>query len=260
MSEFTKEELKHKLEALLFSSGRSMSVEELSKLMRFKDTKMITESARELMNEYNDRKTSVMMVEESESWKITTREKFQLLVKKIVSQTEMSKTLIETLAVIAYKSPVTQAKIIDIRTNKAYDHIKELERLGFITSTKHSRTKMIKLSQKFFDYFDIDPSKLKDRLGKNEIIEEMIKNKELEIKEKMKKFEGDNSNSENSEADSDVGSEKKLEVSDEEKKNSQIKEINPVQYSNVVPESQEESQESKDEGDELNLEDVEEFD
>ncbi len=200
MTDFTKEELKHKLEALLFSSGRSMNIEELSKILRFKDNAMIIESARELMKDYNDRKTSLMMVEESEAWKITTREKFQPIVKKIVAQTEMSKTLIETLAVIAYKAPVTQSKIIDIRTNKAYDHIKELERIGFITSNKHSRTKMLRLSQKFFDYFDIDPSKLKERLGKNEVIEAMIKNKEAEISEKLKKFEGDESEKEFQEA------------------------------------------------------------
>ena len=191
MADFTKEELKHKLEALLFSSGRAMNVEELSKILRLKDNAMISDSARELMKDYNDRKTSLMMVEESESWKITTREKFQPIVKKIVAQTEMSRTLIETLAVIAYKAPVTQSKIIDIRTNKAYDHIRELERLGFITSNKHSRTKMLRLSQKFFDYFDIDQSKLKERLGKNEVIEAMIKSKEAEIVEKMKKFDGD---------------------------------------------------------------------
>lgn len=201
MADFTKEELKHKLEALLFSSGRAMNIDELSRILRFKDNAMIIECARELMKELNDRKTSLMMVEESEAWKITTREKFQTLVKKIVAQTEMSKTLIETLAVIAYKAPVTQAKIIDIRTNKAYDHIKELERIGFITSSKHSRTKMIRLSQKFFDYFDIDPSKLKDRLGKNEVIEEMIKKKEAEISEKIKKFEGDQKDAEEAHAE-----------------------------------------------------------
>ena len=68
--------------------------------------------------------------------------------------TEMTKSVMETLAVIAWKQPIIQADVIKIRTNKAYEHIKELVGMGFVTSEKFGRTKKLKLTQKFLDYFD----------------------------------------------------------------------------------------------------------
>lgn len=189
MSHLNREDIKTKIEALLFSSGRYVTVQELSKLLRTGDTESVASAARELMNEYNSKNTSLMIVEESDAWKITTREKFLPLVRKVVAKTELSKTLMETLAVIAYKAPVLQSEVISIRTNKAYDHIKELEKLGFIVTHRHGRSRMIKLSQKFFDYFDIDEAKLKKRLSKYKDVESEIKAKELENQEKAKKYE-----------------------------------------------------------------------
>ncbi len=63
--------------------------------------------------------------------------------------------MIETLAVIAWKAPVLQSEVVRIRTNKAYDHLSELESSGFISRAKHGRTKLVKLTDRFFSYFDV---------------------------------------------------------------------------------------------------------
>jgi len=97
-----------------------------------------------------------MLIKDGTTWRINVREKFAPIVKKIVSETEFSKTVMETLAVIAWKAPVLQCDVIKIRTNKAYDHISELEEAGFISRIKKGRTQLIRLSEKFFSYFDLD--------------------------------------------------------------------------------------------------------
>ena len=140
-------DIKGKLEALLFSSGRKMNLEELSRLTN-KKIDEIKNALVDLKNEYDDKNSSVMIVNEGDSWKITVREQFLPLVQKIVTETELSKTIMETLAVIAFKYPIKQSDLIKIRTNKAYDHIKELEKMGYITRQKHGRTNLIKLTQK----------------------------------------------------------------------------------------------------------------
>src|SRR3989338_7465866 len=114
--------LKNKLEALLFSSGRKMSTEELSKLTRSKPEE-ISNFLSELKTDYDAQNSSVMLVNEGNSWKLTVREKFLPLVQKIVTETELTKTVMETLAVIAFKYPIKQSDLIKIRTNKAYDHL-----------------------------------------------------------------------------------------------------------------------------------------
>jgi segregation and condensation protein B len=172
--------LKSKLEALLFSSGRKMDIEELSKLVHSSPDK-INASLTELKEEYDEKNTSTMLVNEGNSWKITVREQFLPLVQKIVTETELSRTIMETLAIIAFKYPIKQSDLIKIRTNKAYDHLKELQEMGYITRQKHGRTNLIKLTQKFFEYFDLPETKLKEVFKDFSSIAKAIEEKEKEV-------------------------------------------------------------------------------
>ena len=172
--------LKNKIEALLFSSGRKMSVEELSRLSNAR-TGDIHNALTELKKEYDEKSSSVMIINEGDSWKLTVREQFLHLVQKIVTETELSKTIMETLAVIAFKYPIRQSDLIKIRTNKAYDHLKELEGLGYISRQKQGRTNLIKLTEKFFEYFDLPKDKLKDQFQDFKSIAMAIEEKEQEI-------------------------------------------------------------------------------
>ena len=173
--------LKGKLEAMLFSSGRKMSIEELSRLSNAK-TDDIKNALVELKTEYDDKKSSMMLINEGDSWKLSVREQFLPLVRNIVTETELSKTIMETLAVVAFKYPIKQSELIKIRTNKAYDHLKELEQMGYITRQKHGRTNLIKLTQKFFEYFDLPQEKLKEVFKDFASIARAIEDKESEIK------------------------------------------------------------------------------
>ena len=153
------DDLKDKVEVVLFSAGKKININEVSKLVKEKDLKLIEKALEKLQKEYNDTKKSLMVVREGEEWKLTVRERYLDVAKKIVADTELPKTIIETLAVIAWKQPVLQSEIIKVRTNKAYDHIKELERIGFLSSKKKSRTRELKLSEKFYKYFELSGDK-----------------------------------------------------------------------------------------------------
>ncbi len=150
---------KNMIEALLFASGRYMNIDTLLNLTKASDKKILINNINKLKEEYEARKSPLMIVEEKDGWKITVKETYLSLVRKIVSETELPKTILETLAVIAWKNPVLQSSIIDIRHNKAYDHITELEELGFIKKEKKGRSFILKLTDKFYDYFDVDGAK-----------------------------------------------------------------------------------------------------
>ncbi len=173
-------ELKNTVESILFSTGRKLELEELSRLCKTKDLEQLKLALQELKQELDQKDSSIMLVEEGNSWKLTIREKYLPYVRKVVTQTELSKSILETLAVIAYKSPTLQSQIIKIRTNKAYGHLDELESSGYITREKKGRTKLIKLTQKFFDYFDIPPEQLKQKLEKVARGEEVLELKKEE--------------------------------------------------------------------------------
>ena len=148
-------DIKKRVEAILFASGRKMNIEEISKLCRVKDIDMIKNSLKELKQEYEQRQSPLIIMGEGDVWNLTVGERYLPLVQNIVTETELSKTIMETLAVIAWKQPILQSEVIKIRTNKAYDHIHQLEDMGFLISKRHGRTKELKLTENFFKYFDL---------------------------------------------------------------------------------------------------------
>ena len=174
-------DLKDEVEALLFSSGRRMTVEELSIVIK-RPQEEILEALKALGEKYRGN-PPIVLLNEGIYWKLTIHDQHLDLVKNIVTQTELSKTLMETLAVIAFKYPIKQSDLIKIRTNKAYDHLSELENMGYITRQKYGRTKLIKLTQKFFDYFDLPREKLKEAFKDFEGIAKAIGEKEEEVKQ-----------------------------------------------------------------------------
>ena len=159
------DELKRKIEALLFSSGKRMAIDEIARACRAQP-EQVKESLGELRDDYERSRSSLMLVDDGGSWKITVREKFAPIARKVVAQTELPKSVVETLSVVAWKAPVLQSDVIKVRTNKAYDHLKLLEDSGFITRKRYSRTQMINLTQKFFGYFDVSPDEVKAKFGK----------------------------------------------------------------------------------------------
>ncbi len=160
------EDLAKKAEAVLFSAGRAIEAEEIGRLTGAGPDSLL-QTLRELQKEYEERDSPLMITEQGTSWKMTVREKYLGLVRKITPYMEFSKTLMETLAVVAWKQPIVQSDVIRIRTNKAYEHIAELESMGFLTKEKHGRSYLLKLSQKFYDYFDLRDDVDVRRLFKN---------------------------------------------------------------------------------------------
>lgn len=183
---------KNKVEALLFACAKRMSIEEISKITGIRDYDQIKAALNELKADYEIRGTSVVLLEEEGHWKLTIKDHYLPMVQRVITQTELDRPLMETLAVIAWKYPVLQAEVIKIRHNKAYDHLKQLEELGFIIRNKFGRTRKITLTQKFFEYFDL-PTKEQAKEAFKSIVPQKVREKvesaEQEIEEAERKIE-----------------------------------------------------------------------
>ncbi len=155
------ESLKEKIEALLFAM-QEMELKKIAEALNEKEDNVL-KTLKELKEEYEKRKSAFIISEEGDIWKLTIRQQHVPLVKKILPS-EFPKSLLETLAVIAWKNPTLQSEVIKIRGNKAYDHIKELEKRGFIISSAKGKTRELKLTQKFFEYFNISEKEIKNKL------------------------------------------------------------------------------------------------
>ena len=183
------EDLKNQLEAILFSVGKKISIEELSRLCKVTNQKIIESKLQELKQDYEKKESSLMLVSETNNWKLTVRERHLSLVKNLAIDTELNKSVTETLAMIAFKYPVMQSDIIKIRSNKAYEHIKELEEMQFLEKVRKGRTYQIKLTKKFFEYFDLPEDDVKNQFNNFKETEKIIEEKEAEITQQIKDSE-----------------------------------------------------------------------
>ncbi|NQV90950.1 SMC-Scp complex subunit ScpB [Candidatus Woesearchaeota archaeon] len=151
---------KKKVEAVLFAIGKEITLERIS-ILCFLEIKEVQKCLSELQKDYAGRDQSLQLVEKEEGWKLTVRDEFVPLVSSIVSSTELERPLMETLAVVAWKYPIVQSEIVKLRGASAYDHMRELVEQGFIAKERYGRTYKVKLTKKFFNYFDLPSEEAK---------------------------------------------------------------------------------------------------
>lgn len=158
---------KHQIEAILYTLGKFVTIEELAKLSSISPNK-IKEIIEQLKKDYYKRETALTIQELDNKVKLNIKKEFGHITNKLLQDKELDNPTTKTLAIIAYKSPVKQSEVIKIRGNKAYDHIRSLKESGLISSEKFGRTRLLKLTQHFYDYFDIAKKELKEKLKPKE--------------------------------------------------------------------------------------------
>ena len=158
------EKEKRKIEAVLFTTGRFLGIKEVSEMTGIASLGFLKDVLNELKENYEKLNSSLEITREQNQWKLGLKKEFLYLTEGLLTSSELDRPVQETLAMVAYKQPAIQSDVINIRGNKAYDHIKVLRENGFLESEKFGRTKILKLTQKFYDYFDVVEDSLKQTL------------------------------------------------------------------------------------------------
>jgi len=158
-----------KVEAALFISARFLNLQELVMLTDINPL-MVKELLNKLIGKYNNEESAIEIIVKEGMWKMDVRQEYVSMINKLATgSAEFTKAEQETLAVIAYKQPVKQSVIINIRGNKAYEHIKHFIQVGLLQSKRVGHTLELNLSQDFFEYFHLQ----KKEGGENEVNEVM---------------------------------------------------------------------------------------
>ena len=155
-----------KVEAVIFAVGKEITTERIASLCSL-ETKEVDRIMNELLKQYSDSDNSLKVVQKENGWKLTVKDEYIPLVSSIVSSTELDRPLMDTLAVIAWRYPIIQSEIIKLRGSGAYEHMRALEEQNFIAKERFGRTYKVKLTQKFFEYFDLPSDEAKEAFLKN---------------------------------------------------------------------------------------------
>jgi segregation and condensation protein B len=158
------DEMKH-VEAVLYTTGKYMGVQEIADACGIGSVGMVNDAINGLKRVYSESDGALEIQEHEGRYKLNVKKEFGFIASRLSGEAEFDGPTMKTLAVIAYKSPVIQSDIIHIRGNKAYDHISQLKEDGLVTAEKYGRSRMLKLSNKFFEYFDVAEKEVKDKFG-----------------------------------------------------------------------------------------------
>ena len=130
------------VEALIFVSDEPITTKLLSEVLG-EDRDAIEAAVTELQKEYEGRESGLQIREIAGGWQIATRTELHEEVRKFLKtrpSAKLSLASLETLAVIAYKQPVTVPEILEIRGVQSASAIKTLLEKRLIVTKGHKET------------------------------------------------------------------------------------------------------------------------
>ena len=157
------------LEAALYVAGRPLDLNELCQVVGSRSKKRTQTYVETLMNEYAARNTALeILALKNERYVLQVKAEFTHLIKKLVNRPLLSSGPLKTLSYIAYRQPISQKRVIDVRGQHAYGHVKLLKDMGLIAAERSGRSLALKTTDYFADYFGLttDTSLMKKDLKK----------------------------------------------------------------------------------------------
>jgi segregation and condensation protein B len=175
------------LEAALYVAGRPLDLNELCQVVGSRSKKRTQVYIEMLMTEYAARNTALEILSlKNERYVLQVKPEFTHLIKKLVNRPLLSSGPLKTLSYIAYRQPISQKRVIDVRGQHAYGHVKMLKDMGLIISERSGRSLALKTTDYFADYFGLTTDTLVMKKDLKKIFGEAIKEDAAERQEQEK--------------------------------------------------------------------------
>jgi len=144
------------LEAALYIAGRPLDLNELCQVIGSRSKKKAQKYAETLMQEYAARNTALeILALKDERFVLQVKPEFTPLIKKLVNRPLLSSGPLKTLSYIAFRQPISQKRVIEVRGQHAYGHVKELKEMGLIAAERSGRSMALRTTDYFSDYFGL---------------------------------------------------------------------------------------------------------
>ena len=144
------------LEAALYVAGRPLDLNELCSVLSTRSKKKTRKFTKALMQEYSARNTALEILElKDDRYVLQLKADFTPLVKKLVNRPLLSAGPLKTLSYIAYRQPVSQKRVIQVRGQHAYGHVKLLKDMGLVAAERSGRSMTLRTTDYFADYFGL---------------------------------------------------------------------------------------------------------
>ena len=161
------------LEAILFAVGdEGLTIEEISSILEIEEEN-VKQELESLEKMYENRGIELKLL--GNKYKLITKSEYKDYIKKLTDEVSnnLSKSALETLAIIAYNEPITRVQIDEIRGVNSSQMIRNLISKGFIEDVGKSdlpgRPLLYKTTNHFLDYFNLSTKEDLPKINMEEI-------------------------------------------------------------------------------------------
>lgn len=173
------------IEGLIFLSGdEGLSLEQIMESLQVDDKESILSNIQKLKEKYSDIHHGFELVEYASRFKFVTKESIYPYAQRLFEQfkqVSLSQAALETLAIIAYKQPITRVEIEEIRGVNCEMMLKKLQARNLIEAKDRldvvGKPLLYTVTDEFLDAFQLEtlkelPQLPKQRSEDEELFEE----------------------------------------------------------------------------------------
>lgn len=181
-------EIKSILEAILFAANEPISIKQFSQVLGDVSTHDIREQLIALEDDYQAANRSFQLIEIANGFQVCSRPEYRDWIEKFYTRqvrVRLSPPALETLAIVAYKQPVTRTEVEEIRGVNSDSVVNSLIQKGLIRiagrKPGQGRSLLFATTDRFLEQFGL---KNLSELPSIEEIEEIlyeVQNEELEL-------------------------------------------------------------------------------
>ena len=156
----SEQKLKSILEAILFAASEPISMEQFQDALPEAGKRAIRKALTALQDEYQEMDRSFHLVEIANGYQICSRPEYSEWIQKFYTRqvrVTLSPSALETLAIVAYKQPITRADVAAIRGVNSDSVLNSLveKRLVRITGRKEGRALLFSTTDEFLQQFGL---------------------------------------------------------------------------------------------------------
>ncbi len=166
-------DVRARIEAALYASGRALDLEQLASAAGITSKKRITDEARALAASIKSSLSALEIVEyPGPRFALQLKGDYNQIARRFATKPLLSKAALRTVSYVAYFQPISSADLAARRGSQAYDHLKDLDEIGFVSWERNGRSRMYRTTSEFSEYFGLstDVTTLKRQLDRRELI------------------------------------------------------------------------------------------
>lgn len=125
------DELVFQVEAVLFASGKPLSVKEVTDALGLEDYRPVQKAVRTLEQTYENRQSSLEVRRVGDRFALQLKEEYVPTVHA-VTPVEMGARSVKALTLIAYHQPILQSHLVRMLGDVAYEEVQHLRGMGLV--------------------------------------------------------------------------------------------------------------------------------